>query len=140
MVLKSKLAILTLVVLFALCLSNVEGGCSYVYIRRCYLYRTWSGQLRIRCYFVWFRRCYGKRTIAKDYKDVAPFPERFDVYDTNKDGQITLKELAKATNTKEHSKATKAAFQKANTNGGNGIDCNEFKAAPFLFNHDPTCG
>ena len=139
MVLKGKLAILTLVVLFAVCVSNVEGyHCRHVYYLRCRVYWTWIGR-RVHCYFVVIRRCYGKRTIQPS-KDVAPFPGRFDDYDINKDGQITLKEFAKATNTKEHSKVTEAAFKEANKNGGDGIDCDEFKAAPFLFNHDPTCG
>ena len=140
MVLRRKLAILTLVVLFAVCLSNVESlPCRIIYIRRCYLYRNSYGQLWLRCYFILIRRSYGKRTIEHD-KDVAPFPVQFDVYDINKDGQITLEELAKATNTKEHSEVTEKAFKEANKNVGDGIDCDEFKAAPFLFNHRTTCG
>ena len=66
----------------------------------CIPYRTQFGELLQRCHIIWIKTCYVKRTIKHD-KDVTPFPDQFDVYDINKDGQITLKELAKATNTKE---------------------------------------
>ena len=67
------------------------------------------------------------------------FPNRFSECDLNGDGFLTLKELAKAANVKEHSKATIHAFNLADRNDDGKIDCQEFKVAPYLFEHRPTC-
>ena len=101
MVLRSKLAILTFVVLFVMC-SNVEGRrCIHNFIRNCMysiphpVWRTQFGNVSIS---------FGSRHATENAQSntITPFPNQFDVYDINKDGQITLEELAKATNTKEH--------------------------------------
>ena len=85
-------------------------------------------------------RCtWGKRSIQDEKSTVTPFPERFLDYDINKDGKITLEELAKATNIKEHSKGTEEAFKEADRNQDGGVDCDEFITAPYLFKHRPTC-
>ena len=68
-----------------------------------------------------------------------PLPEKFDVYDVNADGRITLEELAKATNVREHAKGTEMAFNEADKNHDGQIDCAEFTKAPYLFAHRPTC-
>ena len=83
---------------------------------------------------------WGKRSLIQDEKNrVIPFPERFLDFDINKDGKITLEELAKATNIEKHSVGTEKAFKEADRNQDGGIDCDEFKTAPYLFKHQPTC-
>ena len=139
MVLGSKLIILTLVVLFAVC-SNVEARCSY----GCNAYCSWqydgNGWRRVCSLRCGVKCRWGKRSLTQDEKNrIIPFPERFLDYDINKDGKITLEELAKATNIEEHSVGTEKAFKEADRNQDGGIDCDEFKTAPYLFKHQPTC-
>ena len=50
-----------------------------------------------------------------------------------------MKELAKATNVREHAKETEIAFNEADKNHDGQIDCAEFMRAPYLFAHRPTC-
>ena len=67
------------------------------------------------------------------------FPNKFENYDVDKSGGITLKELAEAVSVQEHFKETEKAFNVADKNGDGQIDCMEFKAAPYRFEDEPTC-
>lgn len=120
------------VVLCSLQLKAAGFGCrKYCYLRCGWLYCRW------RCGF----RCSGKRGISSedDVGEGGQLPQKFGVYDVNGDGRITLEELAKVTRVKKNAKGTKIAFGEADRNRDGYIDCEEFKRAPFLFAHRPTC-
>ena len=68
-----------------------------------------------------------------------PFPEKFEDYDHDKNGAITLEEFAQAMSAEEHAKGTERAFHLADENEDGKIDCSEFKNAPYLFEHQPSC-
>ena len=130
MAVSCKVIILSLALLFAVC-STVEGGCRYGCYLRCYI--------GYGCHVVCGVRCtWGKRSID-DKKADKPFPDRFSDYDLNGDGALTLEELAKLTHVQADSKSTVEAFHLADKNDDGKIDCEEFKAAPYLFKHRPTC-
>ncbi len=112
---------------------------SSVMARGCYL------QCGVQCfpcrYYCRYVCSFGKRSsIDKGENTVQlPFPDKFENYDLDKSGGITLEELAKAISGEKHTKETVKAFLAADTDGDKKIDCSEFKAAPYLFAHDPTC-
>ena len=137
MVLGSKFVLLTVLVLFVVC-SNVEGGCSWSCSVRCRVMwgrRRCGLSCRLRCSGGWRR----KRSIQDQEEEFRLFPNRFKDYDSNKDGVITIKEFAKAVDAKADSEGTKNAFNSADKDGDKKIDCKEFRNAPYLYNHDPTC-
>ena len=113
----------------------MSAGCRVVCRLRC----SWSG-CRYRCYL----RCSGgKRSISERNNDDAqriPFPEKFGKYDLDKNGGITLEELAIAINVAKHAKGTEEAFRQADKDGDGQINCEEFMKAPYLFAHRPSCG
>ncbi len=84
---------------------------------------------------------WGKRSsIDKGEKKFQlPLPDKFENYDLDKSGGITLEELAKAIYVEKHSKEVVKAFLAADTDGDKKIDCSEFEAAPYLFEHKPSC-
>ena len=85
---------------------------------------------------------WGKRSAAIDKPQNTvslPFPDKFENYDLDGSGGITLEELATAISVEEHSKETLNGFQLADKDGDGQIDCSEFKAAPYLFEHQPSC-
>lgn len=128
-----KLALFTILVLCTM-YSTVEAHhCRIIFIRVCR-----NGGCRI---FV-IRHCpshLGKRSLNDKPGKKVPFPDKFDNYDADKNGGITLEELAKTTKVNENAKLTRKAFQKADKDGDGQIDCSEFKAAPYLFAHQPSC-
>jgi hypothetical protein len=106
------------------------AGCSYSCSVQCFPCRT---VCRWRC-------TWGKRSITDDEpQNRLPFPDKFQNYDLDTSGKITLEELAKAISVDEHSKETLKAFKLADQNGDGGINCKEFEKAPYLFEHKPTC-
>ena len=127
----------SLVSLLILCVTfeQAMAGCRVVCRRTC----SWG-----RCSYGCHLRCRwsGKRNHIpgrnENSKDV-PFPSPFAKYDLDKDGGITLEELARALSVVEHAKATEKAFRRADRNGDGQIDCTEFKESPFLFAHRPKC-
>ena len=125
-----KVLNLSLVVLFVVC-NTVEGGCKYECSLEWVSGEGWKTVCRVRC-------TWGKRSI-EDKKVEKPFPDRFSDYDLNGDGALTLEELAKLTHVQADSKATLEAFHLADKNDDGKIDCEEFKTAPYLFKHRPTC-
>ena len=128
---------LSLVSMLVLCVTikQAMAGCRVVCGVRC----SWNGcsyGCGLRCSWSW-----GKRNVPapnKDSKEI-PFPSTFAKYDLDKNGGITLEELAEALNVVVHAKETEKAFRKADRNGDGQIDCDEFKEAPFLFSHRPKC-
>ena len=126
-----------MVSLLILCVTfeQAMAGCRVVCGVRC----SWSGcryGCRLRC------RWSGKRNNVPGRNENSknmPFPSPFAKYDLDKDGGITLEELARALNVVEHAKGTEKAFRKADRNGDGQIDCTEFKESPFLFAHRPKC-
>ena len=68
-----------------------------------------------------------------------PFPEKFENYDRDNNGEISLKELALATSAEQHANGTERAFHLADKDEDGKIVCSEFKNAPFLFDHQPSC-
>ena len=133
---------LSLVSMLVLCVmfqhATATRYCRY-YIRcgwRCY----W-GRCYYRCYL--YRYCYGlgKRSIQgpdETSKEMA-LPSTFAEYDLNKDGGVTLEELAKALKVKEHAEGTEIAFHRADRNSDGQLNCEEFQDAPFVFTSKPTC-
>ncbi len=114
--------------------SNVMArGCSWQCGTVCF-----PGGCRVQCEY----RCtWGKRSAIEEPQNTVrvPFPDKFENYDLDKSGEITLEELAKAIHVKEHTKETAKAFQLADKDGDGQIDCSEFKTAPYLFEHHPSC-
>ena len=95
------------------------------------------------CAFRCYLRCSsrGKRSIRGPDGDSneKPLPSKFGEYDLNKDGGVTLEELAEALEVAEHAEGTEIAFRRADRNGDGQLNCEEFQDGPFLFNHRPTC-
>ena len=130
---------LSLVFMLVLCITfdHTMAGCRlFLHCgRKCFL-----GGCSFKCEF----RCRwtGKRSSVPEPNEASnemPLPSTFAKYDLDKDGGITLEELAKALNVMKHAKATEKAFRRADRNGDGQIDCDEFKESPFLFAHRPKC-
>ena len=102
--------------------------------------RTIWGRCWYYCY-VTYCCSWGKRGIERPNEESKeiPLPSTFGEYDLNKDGGVTLEELAKALKVKEHAEGTEAAFQKADKNKDGQLNCEEFQESPFLFDSQPTC-
>ncbi|CAB4014420.1 EF-hand calcium-binding domain-containing 1-like [Paramuricea clavata] len=126
-----KLSVFTILILCTMYSSVTARGCRYQCGLVCFPCRV---QCSVRC-------TWGKRSaIDKPQNTVrVPLPDQFENYDLDKSGGITLEELAEAINVEEHSKETVKAFQLADKDGDGQIDCSEFKAAPYLFAHEPSC-
>ena len=126
----SLVSMLVLCVMF----QHATAGCRFYCGWGC----SWRG-CAFRCYL----RCsfWGKRSIQGPDGDSneKPLPSKFGEYDLNKDGDITLEELAEALEVPEHAKGTEIAFRRADRNGDGKLDCEEFQDGPFVFNHRPTC-
>ena len=105
------------------------AGCGWGCSVQCFPCRVVCG---IRC-------TWGKRSVIDEPQNQLPFPDKFENYDLDKSGEITLKELAEAISVHEHSKETEKAFKLADKNGDGEIDCMEFKKAPYRFEHQPSC-
>ena len=95
----TKVALLALVILGAMCL--VEGcvkHCQLVCIQK-------SG--RIICVYGCHLHCRRRREVPQNTTmQKKPFPEKFENYDLDKNGAITLEELAQAMHVEEHAKGT----------------------------------
>ena len=117
---------------------HAAAGCGLcIYCRwSCYWGRCW-----FRCYLGYCCSGVGKRSIEApdEGSNEMPLPSSFGEYDLNKDGGVTLEELAKALKVEEHASGTEMAFRRADRNGDGQLNCEEFEEAPFLFNHQPTC-
>ena len=122
-----KLSIFAILILCAMN-SSVMAFCGWSCGLQCFPCRVVCG---VRCSL-------GKRSVIEP-ENQLPFPDKFQNYDLDKSGGITLRELAEAISVQEHSKETEKAFNLADKNGDGEIDCNEFKAAPYLFEHQPSC-
>lgn len=93
------------------------------------------------CYPCCAKKPIGKRSLGSENKVEVGFPCKFIYYDANEDGKIDLNEFVAATNLRAISKDVQKTFESANkNNSSDGIDCNEFKEAPFDFKCEPTCG
>ena len=114
---------------------HAMAGCRVICGVTCSLYGCSYG-CRLHC--SWGKRSFLALGQNEDSNEI-PLPSTFAKYDLNKDGGITLDELAKALNVAEHAKGTEIAFRKADGNGDGQIDCDEFKEAPYLFVHRPKC-
>ena len=113
----------------------------YATAGRCYIVCAWKQYGSNYLYFC-VRVCpSGKRSFLGQNEDSneLPLPSTFAKYDQDKDGGVTLEEMAKALNVVKHAKGTEIAFRKADRNGDGKIDCDEFKEAPYLFAHRPKC-
>ena len=106
----------------------------------CCRWQHFWGYYYYRCYLCCCST-YGKRSIegADENSEEMPLPSTFGEYDLNKDGFVTLDELAKALKVEEHAEGTETAFGKADKNKDGKLNCEEFQDAPFAFNHEPTC-
>ena len=127
---------LSLVSMLVLCLmfQHATAGCRLYCGWRC----SWLG-CAFRCYLRCFLR--GKRSIQGPDGDSnkIPLPSKFGEYDLNKDGVVTLEELAEVLKVAEHAEGTEIAFRRADRNGDGKLNCEEFQDAPFVFIHRPTC-
>ena len=128
-----KLSVFTILILCTMYSSLTARGCRW----RCrWVCEPWP--CRLTC---GLEDCsWGKRSAAIDKPQLtSPFPDKFENYDLDGSGGITLEELAKAIRVEEHSRETLKGFQLADKDGDGQIDCSEFKAAPYLFEHQPSC-
>ena len=125
----SLVSMLILCVMF----QHAMAGCGLVCGLR-YSGGRWSYGCSLQC-------GWGKRSIRGPVEDSGeiPLPSTFGKYDLNKDGGITLEEMATALNVVKHAEGTEIGFRKADRNSDGQIDCKEFMEAPFLFAHRPKC-
>ena len=127
------LSIFTLLILCTM-YSNVMARCRWACWRSCYPFYPYG--CRVYC---GVRCTWGKRSVSDEQQNQLPFPNKFENYDLDKNGGITLEELAQAIRVDEHVKETVEAFKRADKNDDGQIDCSEFKHAPYLFEDSPTC-
>ena len=142
MAISINLAVLVVFVLGSILYGSTDAFCCKRY---CCKYGWWwgSGSCKrecVRCSDLCAARIgYGKRSDVPKNLAIDPFPCKFDEYDADDSGGITIEEFAKALNAKVGEAQLGEAFQKADINKDGTINCRELSKAPFDFRCKVAC-